>query len=487
MMRLWYEPLIDKIEQTYCDLVIVEDGDSLGRDTAIRGALEEHFALHDYQGELPLRLFLDAKNSGQRAVIFKPVGSGHIPFDLERSASRVTWRLKELFPGLDIAVLKGFSFRNYQKIYESYSAVCGSLGGAGAAETLHLICQWLFGVNLASIGNLTATVALLAAFYREEEVLPQALRDHLENRELELPEGTWESRSSFYSWLSGQWKIYLAAMAGAGSSSVIDFGRPHLRELVAGLFMDGHLEPCRRPEYETFQQLLAANPWLQVGLVKEKVLRAEEECRALWERIKKLLTADSVDWPDLAVLWGRCSYLKELDEVVLADYDQVDAEISRMFEIYISNHYEQLFYRSYHDHPVTIDQVMHFLGNCSGERKALLCLDGMGFQEWFCVREYLLDRGVAQVSEGAFFALLPTITTVSRRALFCGRKEIATLLPEEKGFVEHIDTYWRKGRDAHKGVFLNAPLEWNPVYSDYNYLGLVFNVVDDIAHSRHLN
>lgn len=70
MMQSWYAPLIGKIEQTYSDLVIVADGDSLGRDTAIRRALEEHFALHDYRGELPLRAFLDDRDARRRVAIF---------------------------------------------------------------------------------------------------------------------------------------------------------------------------------------------------------------------------------------------------------------------------------------------------------------------------------------------------------------------------------------------------------------------------------
>jgi len=100
MMQSWYAPLIGKIEQTYSDLVIVADGDSLGRDTAIRRALEEHFALHDYRGELPLRAFLDDRDARRRVAIFKPADAVYIPFDVESSACMVTWRLKEVFPGL---------------------------------------------------------------------------------------------------------------------------------------------------------------------------------------------------------------------------------------------------------------------------------------------------------------------------------------------------------------------------------------------------
>ena len=485
-MQSWYEPLISKVEQTYSDLAIVADGDGLGQDSAIRRALEEHFVLHDYRGELPLRAFLDGRDE-RRAVIFKPAEGVYIPFDVENSACAVTWRLKEIFPGLDSAVLKDISSQHYQDVYESYNMVKGSLGEAGASETLHLICQWLFGVNLATVNNQTRAAVLLAVVYRWQEYLPAALGLHLKDKNLALPEEVWRGGEAFYRWLSGEWKRYLASAEGRHGPAAIDFAEPALREIVAGLFLDGRLQPCPQPQYESFPQLLADNPWLRVGLVLERTPSAEEECRRLLGKIWNMLDADSGDWPGLAALWGRCSYLKDRDEVEMPDYNRADAGINGRFEIYMRNHYEELFYRSYQEQPVTMDQVMHFLGSRSGRRKALLCFDGMGFQEWFCLREHLSGKGLSNFKESAVFALLPTVTVVSRRALFCGHKETAGLLPEEEGFTRHIEGHWRDGKNAQKGVFLNAPLEWRPEYGEYDYLGLVFNAADDIAHSRNLN
>lgn len=484
-MRIWYEPLIDKIEETYSDLVIVLDEDRLGRNASIRKTLEDSFTLHDYRGELPLRAFLE-KREGKRAVIFKPAVGVYIPFDVENSACTVIWRLKGLFPRLDITVIKEFSLRHYQKIYESYSVMEGSLGEAGVAETLHMLCQWLYGINLTTVNNLSRAVALLAAVYLEEKQFPAILGEHLQDINNVLPEGVWRNRDTFYRWLSEEWEKYLTAM-GDMSNPAVDFADPPLREIIAGLFLEGQMQPCPQPQYESFPQLLADNPWLRVGLVLEKTPSAEEECRKLWERIGRVLDVGSEDWTELAALWGRCNYLKDLDEVSLPEYDQFDTAISKRFEIYLRNHHEKLFYRSYQDQPVTIDQVMHFLGSRDGERKALLCFDGMGFQEWFCIKEHLKANGLTNFNQSAVFALLPTITAVSRRALFTGRKEMAALQPERKGFIQHIDVYWREGKSAYKEVFLNAPLEWRPVYGDYDYLGLIFNVVDDIAHSRSLN
>ena len=292
---------------------------------------------------------------------------------------------------------------------------------------------------------------------------------------------------TFYQWLSNQWEMYLDSLADSSNKASVDFSKTYLREIVAGLFMEGLLEPCPQPKYESFPEILTANPWLQVGLVMEKSPPVEEKCREHLEEINNMLAASSVDWFKLAALWGGCSYLKDLEGIVLPDYDQIDGNISKKFEIYINNHYEELFYLSYRDQPATVDKVMHFLGTLSGDRKALLCLDGMGFQEWFCIRDQLASKGLEKFREGAIFALLPTITSVSRRALFCGQKEMAKLLPEKKGFVEHIETYWRESKSARKDVFLNAPPEWNPEYSHYDYLGLILNIVDQTAHMPYLN
>ena len=75
-------------------------------------------------------------------------------------------------------------------------------------------------------------------------------------------------------------------MVGAESPAVVDFAKPHLRELVAGLFMEGHLEPCRHPEYESFAQLLARQSLATGGTGHGEEPPVAEECRLLLEGIK---------------------------------------------------------------------------------------------------------------------------------------------------------------------------------------------------------
>jgi hypothetical protein len=71
--------------------------------------------------------------------------------------------------------------------------------------------------------------------------------------------------------------------------------------------------------------------------------------------------------------------------------------------------------------------------NAGEERIALLVFDGLAMDQWIQIREYLAERVPGfSVDESACFAWLPTLTSVSRQALFSG------LRPRE--FANSIET-----------------------------------------------
>jgi hypothetical protein len=107
----------------------------------------------------------------------------------------------------------------------------------------------------------------------------------------------------------------------------------------------------------------------------------------------------------------------------------------------------------------------------------------MGFQEWCCLKKYLMDKGINGFKESAIYALLPTLTKISRRALFNGLRSIEALTTEENGFQKHIATNWQAASGGAKKVIINAPVKWIPEYLGYDYLGIIINLIDDIAHS----
>ncbi|MFC1592844.1 PglZ domain-containing protein [Candidatus Omnitrophota bacterium] len=210
------------------------------------------------------------------------------------------------------------------------------------------------------------------------------------------------------------------------------------------------------------------------------------ELKDLAGEIRCLLNEQSIDWIGTACIWGRVSYLNDLiEDNDMVELKEIDNMIALRFQEHILSNYHDLFYESYVSTPVTIDKVMHHIGTQPGDKKVIICFDGMGFQEWHCLKKYLSDKGIDKFNENAVYALLPTLTKISRRALFSGLRRIETLTTttEDNGFRTHVNTNWQNGNNKAKKVILSAPVTWSSDYLEYDYLGIIINLIDDIAHS----
>jgi hypothetical protein len=163
---------------------------------------------------------------------------------------------------------------------------------------------------------------------------------------------------------------------------------------------------------------------------------------------------------------------------------EIEDRITDGFERFIFERYHKLFYESYVSAPVTVDKVLHYIGSLRGSKKAIICFDGMGFQEWYCLRDFLIENGIHKFTEHAIYALLPTLTSFSRRALYCGIRSVSDLAGEQSGFKRHTALNWELGRGRSSAVFLNSLAKWRPEYLEHDYLGIIVGIIDEIAHSQ---
>jgi len=117
----WYAVLLDKIYQSYSDLVVVKDPDKLGQCPEIQADLEGIYKLHYYRDELSLRAFLQ-QNQGHKLVVFCSP-EAYFPYDVEASAHLVNWQIKDVFPRLEASVSKEHPLEYYSRIYEGYQKI----------------------------------------------------------------------------------------------------------------------------------------------------------------------------------------------------------------------------------------------------------------------------------------------------------------------------------------------------------------------------
>ena len=146
------------------------------------------------------------------------------------------------------------------------------------------------------------------------------------------------------------------------------------------------------------------------GYVQESGLRSRTEMAQLVERLKEFLAISPVNWQEVAPVWGELCYLRDGSEVELTDYYFLDKELTEGFTSFVLNDYDKLFYESYNNGPVTINQVMPYLGARDEDKMALRCFDGMGFQEWYVLKAYLAENQITKFTENSIYAIVPSLT-----------------------------------------------------------------------------
>jgi hypothetical protein len=130
---------------------------------------------------------------------------------------------------------------------------------------------------------------------------------------------------------------------------------------------------------------------------------------------------------------------------------------------------------------------------------ALLVLDGMAFDQWLILRRVLKQQMAdLNIQESGVFAWLPTITSVSRQALFSGKvpekfpstiggtdKEPSSwstfwidqgLMPQNVGYLKALDS---KTKSPQSSLVAVEKLLADP---KLRVAGLVINRVDEIMH-----
>jgi len=136
---------------------------------------------------------------------------------------------------------------------------------------------------------------------------------------------------------------------------------------------------------------------------------------------------------------------------------------------------QNAFYASASDFQ-TVDKILHYIKYQNYSKIALVCFDGMGMSEWQLLKEFLNDD--FEFIEKHIFALIPTMTGISRSAIFYGDSEKVYSLNsinEDKAFADFFSNLsvssYREGEINNQDILLGI-----------DAVKIVFNVFDDFAH-----
>jgi hypothetical protein len=204
-------------------------------------------------------------------------------------------------------------------------------------------------------------------------------------------------------------------------------------------------------------------------------------------------------WAELLALWYQTPAPPQ--PAILQQFHHAQAQVDATFLAWVHQRYAGL-----HNLPATPPVMLHhiprylarLLETTEVEKVALVVLDGLALDQWIVLRQVLLaQRPQWQCHASAVFAWLPTLTSVSRQAVFAGKPPV--YYPESIHRTDKEAALWSQfwsdqgltpAEVAYaRGIRSHADLttvETMVTHPRVRVVGLVVDAVDAIMHGMTL-
>lgn len=527
-MSLWIERIFREFPADLSRLWIAADPDDvLLGEQALAGLRERGFEVMPFEDSVAFRAeyedrFCSAWDRGEtapaKALVLHLRGTdvSDLPWDYLRQARRVSLSLANLFPRLSYPVVRQVGAENLEALFVAHSKHASQSLGESATKEFVLTHIYKTSPHLISRPE-DLWRELLRLHYRDSG-LPLVLADHVAHvlgdhaafKNLPVSE-LFASKSTLLRVVQDAWYRYISRLGlleirtgepiPAEFSAKVDvpFDHPDVRVLVDSMFLDGLLHPL------AVQSTAASLPaWAKVGIVQDPLALRNLVAEGIKGILRSLPTLESSyrDWAALSRRFGEVlARFHALDalraEGLKADIAKLQATTDECLRQWVTNHYADLPSLPVVKGPVMVHHVPRFLSirRGAGEAKiALLVFDGLAVDQWVQIREALAKRAPRLgFEEGACFAWLPTLTSVSRQALFSGLKPrdfadtIESTSPEPAQWLRFWQDQGLRANEVmyRKGVKRTDQLTELSVSisaTSIRVAGIVVDTVDEIVH-----
>ena len=197
-------------------------------------------------------------------------------------------------------------------------------------------------------------------------------------------------------------------------------------------------------------------------------------------------------WAQAATWWGQIRYLCSQAAVSAPTQAKVDATwegLNESFQPWLRSHYGQELMSS-SPRPKALHRISAFLDRRvqAGAKVLLIVLDGMAFSQWHQIQQ---TSKIHVVSTSACLAMIPTLTEVSRQAIFAGDLpfKFQETLGTTKGEEKHWRTWWKdKGLGDTQVAYLRVQGDQpiSPPLGQVQVAAIVISAVDELLHTSNL-
>ncbi len=529
----WRERILAELVSGIAPVTLAADPDGLLLDEELLQAIcGRGFELLTFEDPVAFRLAHELRfrhrrapnnvngNNAELLLRFDHDDLATAPYDLLQAGRPLRFGLSELFPDLSYAVLAGLHTADLNAV--DHAEWGRKPKALGENATMDFVLRHVFDIRATETMSPADLLHILLRRHYRGSRLPRLLDERLVavlRRNEAFASWPLETivpkRGAFFAFLQERWPVFLDGGAGEDGQAKAErrlslngppdlpFDHADVRVYIDNLFLEGKLAPVRHAS-----ELDQHGDWVSVGI------RSDPETDRL-QRLEKLLGhvegvvpqsgARHPEWLSFAWLWAELGVLSwstraPARQDLSGRLAKLRRRVDEAFLDWVKSRYAGL-HNQPPDPPVMVHHVPRYLArrleDAPEQRIALVVVDGLALDQWLLLRSVVEDqRPTLGFRSAAVFAWVPTVTSVSRQAIFAGRppfyfeSSIHTTAKEtslwrsfwaEYGLEEHEVGYLKNRTDGSLGElreYISLP--------GLRVLGLVVHTVDNIMHGMEL-
>lgn len=503
-MITWKEKLISLFIPDIKPVVIAFDADNLLSEESIIMALKEkgfqvvladrlmqiRFEFEKYMDNLRMGI-----SEGTLLIIRQQESEFSIPYDIVKNAEQVNVSFDILFPCLSTKALRSLDPEMFSDLYDAYDDE-QPLVPLGYDRTCLFILKNLFRIHPQELKTDNDLIALLLKVHFENIKIPSIFGDYFarymdsKNRYSNWKNlsGLLTDSSLFWSYLQNAWDNTLTGSTKETlGPSKVDFTKNNVSIYINEAFEMGFMQLTKIDSATKKSDMI---PTSLFELSKHHDPKAYLDKERVVKLSKQLTTeipsedAGLSEWITYQRLYSEYMYLN-------ANEDNADIfnMVNPIFNKWVDKHYDALNFETGRT-PILLPKVLDYLKQqkSNGINKiALIVLDGMAYSQWLQIKSCLSNTTRFSFEENTSFACIPTLTSVSRQAIFSGTypKYYSTSISVTSEEPKLWDRAWKnicnptyvKNNGTGKATDI-----LNQIVPSTQVIGVVLNTIDDLMH-----
>ena len=459
-MTDWRDRILKEFTPRIAPLTLVADPDGLLLEETLLEAIRERgFEILPFDDSVAFRFAFESRfrsrwDRGESAdlVVVVPAERHQLatlPYDLLRAGRQLSFGLDELFPGLSCPVVASLDRGHLATLHRAWMRHGADRLGDDATKDFALL--HVFDIAPALVRQSSDLLHVLLRRHHQGRRLPRILDDrliHLLRRSGAFDSWPLEAivpdRDAFFSFLQERWPLFLDRLAGNAGGGPRDasetfspdlegpadlpFDHDDVRVYIDNLFVEGMLSPVSHEAGATLR-----GTWAAVGIHFDSEADKSRRLKGLMKAVGASIPGPDArhhEWAAFAYRWAELDVLRletaaQTRSETGARIAELRTEVDRSFLAWTERRYAGL-HNQPPDPPVMVHHVPRYLARRieqgSEDKVALIVADGLALDQWIALRDVLADqRPCLRFREGAVFAWVPTITSVSRQAIFAGK------------------------------------------------------------------